>query len=84
MLEKIFVAHGLSVFDVEQLPTHGGSLRVFAQKAETGKRETSEAVEKIKNLEAARGLTDIERLTSYDEQVKKTKRDLVKKLIPFN
>lgn len=80
-VEKIFNAHGLSVFDVEQLPTHGGSLRVFAQKTATGKHETSAAVAKIANLEAERGLTDIECLTGYDEQVKKTKRDLLAKLI---
>jgi len=80
-VEKIFAAHGLTVFDVEQLSTHGGSLRVFAQKTETGKYEISEAVEKTKTLESESGLTDIERLTRYDEQVKKTKRDLVEKLI---
>jgi SAM-dependent methyltransferase len=80
-VEKIFNAHGLSVFDVEQLPTHGGSLRIFAQKTKTGKRGTSETVENIKNLEIEKGLSDIGRLTDYDEQVKKTKRNLLKKLI---
>lgn len=80
-VEKIFDAHGLSIFDVEQLPTHGGSLRVFAQKTETGSRETGAAVEEIKNLETEKGLTDIERLTGYGERVKRTKRDLLAKLI---
>lgn len=80
-VEKIFNAQGLSVFDVEQLPTHGGSLRVFAQKTETGKCERSAAVDEIKKLETEKGLTDIERLTNYDEQVKKTKRDLLAELI---
>ncbi|MDQ7832274.1 MAG: class I SAM-dependent methyltransferase [Desulfovibrionaceae bacterium] len=40
----IFSAHGLSVFDVHKLPTHGGSLRVFAQRTDTGRREVTPAV----------------------------------------
>jgi SAM-dependent methyltransferase len=80
-VERIFAAHGLTVFDVEELPTHGGSLRVFAQKTETGKYEIGENVERIKTLEVSHGLTDVKRLTHFDEQVKRTKWDLVKKLI---
>ena len=37
-VERIFAANGLAVFDVEELPTHGGSLRVFAQRAAGGAR----------------------------------------------
>ncbi len=77
-VEKIFNAHGLRVFDVETLPTHGGSLRVFATK---GNHETTANVAQIKQKEAEFGLTNIEFLTKYDEQVKQTKRDLVAKLI---
>ena len=80
-VEKIFAAHGLTVFDVEQISTHGGSLRVFAQKTETGIHEISETVEKIKNVEVENGLTDIEVLSGYGEKVKETKRGLLEKLI---
>ncbi len=80
-VEKIFAAHNLTVFDVEQLSTHGGSLRVFAQKTATGIHEISETVEKIKNLETENGLTDIEVLSGYGEKVKETKRGLLEKLI---
>lgn len=80
-VEKIFATHGLTVFDVEQLSTHGGSLRVFAQKTKTGIHEISETVEKIKKLEAENGLTDIEVLSNYGEKVKETKRGLLEKLI---
>lgn len=82
-VEKIFKAKGLEVFDVEKLSTHGGSLRVFAQKLETGIRKVNETVAKIEREEENFGLTDIEKLTSYDEQVKHTKRELLSKLIEF-
>ncbi|NJM54251.1 MAG: class I SAM-dependent methyltransferase [Blastocatellia bacterium] len=77
-VEKIFNAHGLRVFDVENLPTHGGSLRVFATK---GNHEITENVAKLKDKESQFGLTNIEFLTKYEEQVKQTKRDLLAKLI---
>jgi 2-polyprenyl-3-methyl-5-hydroxy-6-metoxy-1,4-benzoquinol methylase len=77
-VEKIFEAHGLRIFDVEKMPTHGGSLRVFATK---GTHETNETVENLLQEEANFGLTNIDFLIKYDEQVKQTKRDLVAKLI---
>ena len=54
-VRRIFERNGLAVFDVEELPTHGGSLRVFAQRADTGRRERSAAVD------AAAGARDIGR-----------------------
>jgi SAM-dependent methyltransferase len=80
-VEKIFAAHGLTVFDVEQLPTHGGSLRVYAQHTNTGKQTVSENVANLKNGEEEFGLSDIKKLVTYDEQVKKTKRALLETLI---
>lgn len=77
-VEKIFSAHGLQIFDVEKLPTHGGSLRVFATK---GNHKTTENVEKLLSEEAEFGLTNIEFLTRYDEKVKQTKRNLLTELI---
>ncbi len=43
-VHRIFAANGLSVFDVEEIPTHGGSLRVFAQRSDTGQHVVTEAV----------------------------------------
>lgn len=80
-VERIFNAHGLTIFDVEKLTTHGGSLRVFAQRTDTGKKPTLPSVTTLKREEAEFGLSNIDRLTNYDEQVKQTKRDLVAKLI---
>ncbi len=79
--EELFAAHGLKVFDVEKLPTHGGSLRVFAQHSNSGKHEVSNHVKTIKGEEARAGLTNIQRLTGYGDRVKRTKRDLLSKLI---
>ncbi len=80
-VEKIFDAHGLAVFDVEQLPTHGGSLRVYTQHAGTGKQAVSENVANLKSVEEEFGLSNIRKLVTYDEQVKKTKRALLETLI---
>ena len=53
----IFARNGLSVFDVERLPTHGGSLRVFAQRGADGKRKVKSSVEAILRQERAEGVT---------------------------
>lgn len=55
-VERVFQANGLQVFDVEELPTHGGSLRVFAQRADTGRLPVSEQVAGLLQLEAAEGM----------------------------
>jgi SAM-dependent methyltransferase len=55
-VEKVFTQNGLKLFDVETLPTHGGSLRVFAQRMDTGKREISPAVASMRLAEATAGL----------------------------
>ena len=56
-VDRIFKANGLVVFDVEELPTHGGSLRVFAQRADTGEWPRTEAVGEMLRREAEYGLT---------------------------
>lgn len=80
-VERIFASHGLTIFDVEKLPTHGGSLRVFARRTETRGPEIGASVADLKREETEFGLSNIDKLTNYDEQVKQTKRDLVAKLI---
>lgn len=56
---RVFQANGLQVFDVEELPTHGGSLRVFAQRADTGRYPVSEQVAGLLQLEAAEGMNTV-------------------------
>lgn len=81
VVEAIFAAKGLLIFDVECLPTHGGSLRVYAQKTETGIQEIRASVNEIKALEVASGLLDLAALTRYDETVRHMKRELLTALI---
>jgi SAM-dependent methyltransferase len=56
-VERIFADRGLAVFDVECLPTHGGSLRVFAQRADTGRRRRCDRVEGVLRRESDAGIT---------------------------
>jgi SAM-dependent methyltransferase len=56
-VQRIFETNGLSVFDVQELDTHGGSLRVFAQHRDRGTRPTSPAVSAMIEMEAAAGMT---------------------------
>ena len=55
-VERIFAANGLVVFDVEELPTHGGSLRVFAQRTATGRHAVTSTLERLRTEEAYAGM----------------------------
>ncbi len=84
-VEQIFAAHGLTIFDVDALPTHGGSLRIYAR--HTGQAiaaETpaaSERVQALRREEAAVGITTLAYYESFAEQVRETKRKLLEFLI---
>ncbi|HAX78028.1 MAG TPA: SAM-dependent methyltransferase [Cyanobacteria bacterium UBA11372] len=79
--EKIFAAHGLTLFDVEELPTHGGSLRIYACHAEDNSKPISQRVVELKAREEAAGFTSLDCYFSFSEQVKETKRKLLDFLI---
>ncbi|MCI4567727.1 class I SAM-dependent methyltransferase [Lysobacter sp. CFH 32150] len=53
---RIFAANGLAVFDAEQLPTHGGSLRLFAQRSDTGRNARTTRLERIEQAESSAGV----------------------------
>lgn len=80
-VEKIFAAHKLTIFDVEELPTHGGSLRIYARHTENETRPLSERVKELRSREEAAGLTRMETYSAFSEQVKETKRKLLEFLI---
>ncbi len=75
-VKKIFRHHGLDVFDVEELTTHGGSLRVFAQHRD-GNRSTSDAVDRVLNDERNAGLDSLDGYQNFSEKVAKVKDDLL-------
>lgn len=77
----VLEAHGLEVFDVEELPTHGGSLRVFAQHAGDGRHETRPMVAELLALEDRRGLGRVETYLDFDRRVRRVKRGLLGFLI---
>lgn len=80
-VEKVFAAHGLSLFDVEELPTHGGSLRIYARHAEDSSKPVGDRVGELRAREQAAGLTRLETYLSFGESVKETKWKLLEFLI---
>ena len=58
-VEKIFNANGLKIFDVDELPTHGGSLRVYAQRIDKGRNKASKALKVLKEKENLIGIDNI-------------------------
>lgn len=78
---KILEANGLQVFDVDELPTHGGSLRVYAQRADTRTHPVSPKVDALHKKEQQAGLGQLETYLLYGERVKAIKRNILKTMI---
>jgi SAM-dependent methyltransferase len=79
--EKIFAAHGLILFDVEEIPTHGGSLRIYLRHMEDSLKPVTSAVVNLRNRELAAGLDRMETYATFAEQVMESKRKLLELLI---
>jgi SAM-dependent methyltransferase len=79
--ERVFAAHGLTLFDVDELPTHGGSLRIYARHAANAALPVSRNVAELRAREQAAGLERADTYRSFAEQVKAAKRSLLKFLI---
>jgi len=79
--EKIFAAHGLTLFDVEELHTHGGSLRIYARHADDSSKPVSDRINELQAREEPLGYSRMATYASFAEQVKKTKRKLLEFLI---
>jgi SAM-dependent methyltransferase len=80
-VKRIFETHGLAVFDVEEHSTHGGSLRVFAQRSDTGRRSAGDAVARVMRDEAAAGLTTAAGYDGFQQRIDKVKDDFMTFLI---
>ena len=80
-VEKIFAAHGLVLFDVEELPTHGGSLRIYGRHVGNVALQVTERVAELKAREEDAGCNRLEHYSSFGEQVERTKRGLLQFLI---
>ena len=80
-VRDVFAAHGLALFDVEELPTHGGSLRIYARHAENGSKETTGRVADLLARERAAGLLDPTTYDAFEGRVRATKRGLLRFLL---
>jgi hypothetical protein len=85
-VSRVFAEHGLTIFDVEELPTHGGSLRIYAAKTDTGGTDTggrslSGRATELLDRERSMGFESIEFYSKFKDQVLETKRALLEFLI---
>ncbi len=81
VVAKVFAAHGLKLFDVEELPTHGGSLRVFACHLANDTLAVSANIERVLGDEHTAGLDTVEGHSGFAVQVETIKRDLLRFLL---
>ena len=80
-VEKVFAEFGLVIFDVEEIPTHGGSLRIYARHDSDTSKPVLDAVQRLRQQEINAGFQGTAVYTRYAEQVKETKRKLLSFLI---
>jgi len=80
-VERIFAHHGLTLFDVEELPTHGGSLRIFARHTADTTHPVTRRVRALREQELEAGITDLTYYADFEEKAKETKRKLLEFLI---
>jgi len=79
--ERVFAKHGLVLFDVEELTTHGGSLRYFARPADDDSKPVGPRVAALRERERALGVESLEYYRGFTRQVEETKRQLLTFLI---
>ena len=80
-VQKIFEAHGLRIFDVQELSTHGGSLRIFACHAACKKYPLCDNVKKLLNKEKNAGLDSLKTYLDFNDAISNVKYDLLSALI---
>jgi SAM-dependent methyltransferase len=80
-VNKIFAHHNLVLFDVEELPTHGGSLRIYAKHREDATKRISQAVAALLAREHEAGATTLEYYADFNERVINTKWNILEFLI---
>ena len=80
-VEHVFSRNGLNVFDVVELPTHGGSLRIFAQRSDSGRQAISPRVAALRRVEADAGMTSLAFYGGFQAKAEKVKDELLTFLI---
>jgi len=80
-VEKVFASHGLTLFDVEELGTHGGSLRIYGRHTENNALVVTARANALRQREISEGFAKLETYSTFTEKVKETKRGLLEFLI---
>jgi SAM-dependent methyltransferase len=80
-VKTIFEKNGLQVFDVEEIPTHGGSLRVYAQRSDTGTHSSTARLQEVLNKEHTLGVDSLDFYQNFQQKVNRIKDDLTRFLI---
>jgi SAM-dependent methyltransferase len=80
-VEQVFAAHQLTLFDVEELSTHGGSIRIYARHAADASKPLTDRARELHARELELGFNRLETYRHFGEQVKATKRELLSFLI---
>jgi hypothetical protein len=80
-VQRVFAANGLTVFDVEELPTHGGSLRVFAQRTDTGNHAASPRVLEVLTAERTSGMLSADYYRDFQARTNRIKYELTRFLL---
>jgi len=80
-VSRAFAPHELQVFDVQELPTHGGSLRIYVSHTGCQQRQVSGRVAQLLSREEAQGFTTLDHYTSFQGQVAEAKRSLLRFLV---
>lgn len=80
-VNRIFAHHGITLFDVEELPTHGGSLRIYGRHTEDTSKPVTDRAKELLQRELDLGFETLEYYAAFEEKVKETKRKLLSFLI---
>jgi SAM-dependent methyltransferase len=80
-VERIFAAHGLPLFDVEELPSHGGSLRIYARHVEDTEKQVTERLLELRSREDRAGVATLGYYADFESRVRNTKRKLLQFMI---
>jgi hypothetical protein len=75
--ERVLNSHGLTIFDVEEIPTHGGSLRLFVRHSEDNTHPVGPRVDRLRAAELEAGFQRMDTYSSFSEQVRDTKRNIL-------
>jgi len=80
-VEKVFNSHGLTLFDVDELSTHGGSLRIYACHAEDTSKPIEKRISEVRDREKNAGFRNLDHYLSFADKVRETKRNILDFLI---